>query len=339
MEEPSQSRGTRWHRLMGTLFEELLSPTGVSVFTDFPVMAESPEADILLLRKEPGKWTAEQAAFLPDGIRDSSAAHILIEFKYTESVTEDTFRQTTGYEFFYRHAHKLRECDIQFFVMSAKTPQETLLRRFGYSSGEKQGIYLSDNPILRIFPLLCLNELSKEMHNAFVKCFASRRQEKTVAFNAIMQEWIKKLNPELQRFIDGLLCYWFSEKGEHMETLELTPEKVKEMGKMWADMVLSGMSVDDVLARFSPDDVLSRYKPEEVLSRYKPEEVLSLYNPEERLKGIGTEERLKGLEPEERLKGLEPEERLKGLGLKERLKGLSEAEIEEYLREIRNSRH
>jgi len=312
MEEISQPRGTRWHRLLGTLFEELLSPTGVSVFTDFPVMAESPEADILLLRKEPGKWTAEQAAFLPDGIRDSSAAHILIEFKYTESVTEDTFRQTTGYEFFYRHSRRLRMQDIQFFIMSAKTPQENLLTLFGYSLSEKQGIYLSDTPILRIFPLLCLNELSKEMHNAFVKCFASRRQEKTVAFNAIMQEWIKKMNPELQRFIDGLLCYWFSEKGEHMETLELTPEKVKEMGKVWADMVLSGMSVEERLKGLKPEDVLSRYNPEEVLSRYKLEEVLSRYKPEEVLFRYKP---------------------------KERLRGLSEAEIEEYLREIRNSRH
>ena len=272
-EAASEQSKTRWHRLLGTLFEELLAPTGVSVFTDFPVMAESPAADILLLRKEPGKWTPEQAAFLPDGIRDSIAEHILIEFKYTESVTEDTFRQTAGYEFFYRHSRKLREEDIQFFVMSSKTPQQNLLKQFGYSPAEKQGIYFSNNPMLRIFPLLCLNELTQETHNAFVKCFASRKREKKAAFNAIMQEGMEKLNPELRKFLDGLLCYWLSEKGEHMETLELTPEKVKEMGKMWADMVLAGMSVDEVIARYSPDEILSRYKPKDRLKGLSEEEI------------------------------------------------------------------
>ncbi len=313
MEETSQFGGTRWHRLLAEVFQELLAPTGVSVFTDFRVMAQSPEADILLLRKERGKWTPEQAAFLPDGIRDSTAAHILIEFKCTESVTEDTFRQTTGYEFFYRHSCKIRMRDMQFFIMSAKTPQQALLKRFGYSLSEKQGVYLSGNPVLEPFPLLCLNEFTPEAHNAFVKCFASRKKEKEAAFSALKKAGLEKLNLQLRDFIEGLLCYWSLDKGEEdMKKIELTPEKVREMGKMWGDLILSGMSVDEVLARYSPEDRLKGLSPEEVLSRYRPEE---------------------------RLKGLRPEERLKGLGLRERLRGLSEAEIEEYLREVRKSRN
>lgn len=39
---------------------------------------------------------------LPDGIRDCNANHILIEFKYTESLTADAIRQAVSYEYFYR---------------------------------------------------------------------------------------------------------------------------------------------------------------------------------------------------------------------------------------------
>ncbi|MCK5524631.1 MAG: hypothetical protein KAI83_16015 [Thiomargarita sp.] len=49
-------------------------------------MGKSPEVDILLFQRETLKWTIEQQERLPDGIRQSDARSILLEFKYTESV-------------------------------------------------------------------------------------------------------------------------------------------------------------------------------------------------------------------------------------------------------------
>ena len=43
---------TRWHRLLGKLLEETLAPVGVTVQTEFPIMSNPPQADILLLRRE-----------------------------------------------------------------------------------------------------------------------------------------------------------------------------------------------------------------------------------------------------------------------------------------------
>ncbi|MDM8535362.1 hypothetical protein QUF70_01265 [Desulfobacterales bacterium HSG17] len=71
MKSQSKTSKTRWHRILGRLFKELLAPTGILVYTDIPVMGESPEADILLLRKNQKQWTKEQKSRLPDGIRDS----------------------------------------------------------------------------------------------------------------------------------------------------------------------------------------------------------------------------------------------------------------------------
>lgn len=58
-----------------------------------------------------------------------------------------------------------------------------------------------------------------------------------------------------------------------MKTLELPPEKIREMRKKWGDMVLSGMSVDEVIARYSPEEVLSIYKPEDRLKGLSETEI------------------------------------------------------------------
>ena len=49
---------TRWHRLLGKLLEELLTPVGIDVSTELQVMTDPPETDILLLRRENAKWSA-----------------------------------------------------------------------------------------------------------------------------------------------------------------------------------------------------------------------------------------------------------------------------------------
>jgi len=44
---------TLWHHLLGTLLKNLLSPVGILVQLDLKVMTEPPEADVLLLRRNP----------------------------------------------------------------------------------------------------------------------------------------------------------------------------------------------------------------------------------------------------------------------------------------------
>lgn len=68
-----------WHHLFGELLKLLLIPVGVDVSVDVKVMDNPPEADVILLRREGDTWTNEQLQYLPDGIRDVSAQHVLIE--------------------------------------------------------------------------------------------------------------------------------------------------------------------------------------------------------------------------------------------------------------------
>ena len=52
MAQESAAAQTQWHRLLGQLLEELLTPVGITVLTGFPIMTNPPEADVLLLRRE-----------------------------------------------------------------------------------------------------------------------------------------------------------------------------------------------------------------------------------------------------------------------------------------------
>ena len=91
--KPETTEKTLWHRILGQILKFLLTPLGIGVLTDVSVMTKPLEADILLLRREHDKWTPEQFECLPDGIRESTAQHILIKFKATESLSKEALIQ------------------------------------------------------------------------------------------------------------------------------------------------------------------------------------------------------------------------------------------------------
>lgn len=97
MEEPKKSD---WHLAFGEALEWDLPPVGISVFQEALVMTKPPRADILLLRQNHPAWTTEQLKRLPDGIRQSQASHILLEFKYSQSINEDALIQSLSYDKF-----------------------------------------------------------------------------------------------------------------------------------------------------------------------------------------------------------------------------------------------
>ena len=326
MEKKTETK-TRWHRLLGKLLEELLVPVGISVFTDFPVMSEAPEADILLLRKENAEWTEEQKKRLPDGVRDTDAVHILMEFKYSESVNEKAFRQILCYDYLYRDIRNLGEGEAASFLVSSKTPRKTTLAEFGYHSEILPGVYRSENRFVRNIPLLSLNELSDEPHNAYVKCFASRKSEKKNAAGIIRQKEIySSVSSQVRWVLEGLWHYWSALGGEEM-TIELTPESVMKMGKILEDAILSAISPEELLEKYDRRKILRAMRPEEVMAEFSPEDLLAVLSPEDVMSKFRPEDRMAGLSPKDVMAKFSPEDRLAGL---------SPEEIEALLRKVRN---
>ena len=305
----------RWHTLFGTLLEHLLTPVGVKVLIEAAVMSQSPRTDILLLRRETAQWTDEQKARLPDGVRDTDAEHVLLEFKYSESLTTDTMQQLLGYELFYRRAQNLSVDAVQGFLLSAKTPQSDTLAQFGYAETMQYGVYRSELPLINKVPLLVLNQLDNTPHNIWIRCFSSRQAEKQRAFQMI-QNVMEHLDVKLCWYLGGL-SKLLSQRGIDAMDKDISPEEIMETGRRLYEM---GMLM------VPPSEFIKHLDLKTVLQHFKHEDIVENLEPEVRLKGLDAEERLKGIDVEQRLKGLNAEEFLDNLSLEE---------IETYLRKKR----
>ena len=123
--EKQRKPKTLWHDWCGNLFKVSLIPTGLYVETEVPVMTQSPEADIVIIRHSSKRWTKDQLKRLPDGIRHTRANNIIIELKFTESINEDAFCQIGGYYICYKSHHKLtKRNELKCFLVSSKTPRK-----------------------------------------------------------------------------------------------------------------------------------------------------------------------------------------------------------------------
>ena len=265
---------TSWHRLLAKLLELVLSQVKIEVLPDVSVMTDPPEADILLLRRLTARWTAAQRALLPDGIRDSKASHILIEFKYTKSFNEDALAQAIGYDFFYKQAKQLSPVEMQTVILSAKTPRADTLELLGFKKTKVAGVYRSKIPVFERILLLVLNDLSNEPHNAGVKYFSSRQKAKQQALQHLKKLDLMSLNNEFKSLICGLRKIWaiFIKGGTKMR-MEYTPEEVMEFGKEFGDVWLAGLTPSELLKKFTPSERMVGLKPSERLAGLKSSEI------------------------------------------------------------------
>ncbi|MCP4350575.1 MAG: hypothetical protein GY795_34340, partial [Desulfobacterales bacterium] len=211
----------RWHRWFGTVFKETLTPLGLEVHTEFPVMTDPPLADVVIIRKKDTDWTPDQFRNLPDGVRDSMAGHIIIEFKHTESLNDDLFCKTFGYRAYYKENRKVKNDDIQVFMAVSKKPSREILEKYGYGPSDKAGVYYSKYNFSNLVTILSLNELADERHNALCRLFASRKKEKIKSAIRLLQEGIFALPESVGLFIIKIADILFRKGGDMME---LTPE-------------------------------------------------------------------------------------------------------------------
>jgi len=334
--EPKHSKApsgrTQWHRILGALLELLLTRLGIIVQSEVQVMSDPPKVDIVLLRREGNRWSEEQLHLLCDGIRNTIAKHVLVEFKYSESLSIDALLQALGYHYFYRQSQSLSEAELQTFVMVAITPRRQLLEHFGYSVSEVPGVYRSQQPLLEKVQLIVLNQLQPSPHNAFVQCFASQRRVYQSAFTEIQKLDEAQLSQSAWALVAGLQRQR-EKKGEIMkaQTEELTAERLIEIGSETRKFVLATLSAED---------------KRQVIAHMRPEDLLAGIAPEDRLAGLAPEDRLAGLAPEDRLAGLDSEEieqlvekvplekRLSGLVSKERLAALTPEDTTRLLEQI-----
>ncbi len=201
---------TRWHELFGGLLEQVISPTGILVQTNVDVSSTPPEIDILLIQNVTTSrtWTTEQLAYLPDGIRESQARYILIEFKYTESISRRGAKALGGYEEFFLRSRSLAEKEVQSFFVSARQPQRRTRELLGYTQLLSPGVYNNTSFLLAHSRLIVLSELPATPHNAFFKLFAHQRKAKQAALVSFETHHQAKVTVEVEWMIRSLMDLW-----------------------------------------------------------------------------------------------------------------------------------
>ena len=250
----------QYHQLLGSGMQLNLTAVQVLVTTESSILSESPRVDILLLRRQGKAWNEAQRARLPDEVRDSAAAHVLVEFKYTESVTEDGILQAAAYDLFYRQVQRLSKEQTLPVVLSAQTPQKSRLAKWGYQEAQK-GVFRTSIPFVGRVMLLALNRLPAPTNNAFVKLFASREQERDVGFASLDRSvWAESV--DMYAYVLGLR-QTLNVKGELNMAEVLTPEKVLEYGRKIRQLVFETGTPEEKLAGLSPDEILAGLSNEE----------------------------------------------------------------------------
>lgn len=284
---------TPWHQILAAVLQEWLTPVGIEVIAEVPLTVKPQQADILLLRHGEQPLTAAQYCRLADGLRQSTASHLLLEFKYTESLTADAIKQAIGYEVAYRTRQRLKPSQVDMFLLCSQTPAPHTLDHWGYQTTQQTGVWANRYPILTDVTLLLLNDLSDAPHNLPLKCFASKQREKRKAYHAIHHNHLPDMSEELEYTLMGLWALLSNEGHLFMSHKPvLTPDAVKQLGKQYI---------------------------QHLVSRLPAEERLAGLPAEERLKGISAEERLKGLTEEEFLEKLSVEKIKAWLAKMERL--------------------
>lgn len=219
-----------WHQLFTQTLQELLKPVDIQVISDVEVVAESPRADIIILRKEGEQWSSEQKQYLADGIRDVSASHVLLEFKFTESLNDAALLQLLIYDQLYMRSANLDRHELQSILVSAKTPNTDVLDRFGFEPMVEKGVYVSSTPWMSTLRVILLNQLVDEPHNAAMKCFSSRLNERERAFLTILKLGFHKISSGLFEVFVRIGSMLMNRLADHPEMKDLMEKSLLELG-------------------------------------------------------------------------------------------------------------
>jgi len=227
------------------------------------------------------RWTKNQLLErLPDGIRHTRASHVLIELKFTESISTDAICQIAGYYKFYKIHQKLtKKNELKCFLVSSKTPRKSTLQRFQYHKTIYPGVLKSKGQICGLFPIISLNDLSDAAHNILFKLFASKKKATINATKKIKSDLYDRLPEPLQDYLNDYIKNCLIKGEIYMDYLNLTQEERKKLRQEWLSMysteeLLSNLSLSEILSNYSSSELLSNLSSSEILSNFSPDQII-----------------------------------------------------------------
>ena len=149
--------------------------------------SDSPKIDILLRSRDGRKLTFLQRMFLPDGLRQSEAAHIIMNFAYTEEDKRRSFARTLVCGRYYCDSMEVAHDDLLLVMLFPQEPDREILAEFGYQPTQDPGIYRSDLPLFRRQIVMVFGELRNALRNAPFKLFARSQDSRQGAYKTLLR--------------------------------------------------------------------------------------------------------------------------------------------------------
>lgn len=164
--------------------------------------------------------------------------------------------------------------------------------------------------------LIVANELRNTEHNASLKLFASREQERDKAFTVFQGPLLKRLSSLLEKTVVGL---WniYQLKGGFMKRHEITIDDIDEMG--WG-LIKMGI-------RATP--------PKQVIEELGKQSVIQVIDTKDFVKEKGTKEIVKEMGTKEIVKEMGTKEIVREMGIEKIVSEVGVEEIEAYLKELK----
>ncbi|ETR74693.1 MAG: hypothetical protein OMM_00024 [Candidatus Magnetoglobus multicellularis str. Araruama] len=248
----------------------------------------------------------KQLEYLPDGIRQSSCKHAILELKYTESISQLAIYQTMGYFGNYARLKRLDIQSVSVFVLSSKSPQKKLLDRIGYGPTEIKGVYASQEILAHPLKIISLNELTEEKYNLWIKLFSSKKKQRLSVLKKILSLGKKTLSRGLLIILMKIIKLW-NAIGE-ITMQEINKDVFDDSLDVDEEMIalfLTMMGPKRVLKQFKPEDIFSQFKPEDIFRQFKPEDIFSQFKPEDVFRQFKPEDIFSQFKPEELLRRLD----------------------------------
>jgi len=169
-------------------------------------------------------------------------------------------------------------------VICSIQPQKANREQYGYTIHQQTGVYRSEQVAFNHITLISLNELSDELHNAWITCVASKKLKRLQAFNILKSQGFKFISTPFQRFLivlwQRLIVLWqrISNIGDDdMALTKLSPQEINEFKKMWLDVLLPTLSLEERLTDVNPSDVMNYFKPEQRLAGINPSNMMNYF--------------------------------------------------------------
>lgn len=149
--------------------------------------SESPKIDILLRSRNGQKLTFLQRMLLPDGLRQSDAPHIIMNFAYQEEDNRRPFARTLVCGRYYCDFAQISADDLLLVLLFPEDPDHEILTEFGYQVTKHPGIYQSSLPLFRRQMVIVFGELRNALRNAPFKLFARSQDSRQSAYKTLLR--------------------------------------------------------------------------------------------------------------------------------------------------------